>query len=133
MQSGLHTILIALCLSPIAACTTTAIPNQSGVATKTIDPSVPGPAAGLGIESQDILSMTDQMMRDMLVNPRLLNPAAGNAPRVIIDAEYFKNESSQPINRRLITDRLRIELSRAAQGRMRFVGRHVVDMVEHER
>ncbi|HAV70290.1 MAG TPA: penicillin-binding protein activator LpoB, partial [Alcanivorax sp.] len=54
-------------------------------------------------------------------------------PRIIIDNEYFKNESSSIINTNLLTDRLRVELNRAANGRMVFVGRHFADMVEKER
>lgn len=75
--------------------------------------------------------MTDKMMRDMLANPVL----AGRAPppRVIIDSQHFTNESSSRINKNMITDRLRIELSRAANGRMVFVGREHAAVVEDER
>jgi hypothetical protein len=36
-----------------------------------VDPSVPGPVSGVDIEGHDIVSMTDQMMRDMLAEPAL--------------------------------------------------------------
>jgi penicillin-binding protein activator len=75
--------------------------------------------------------MTDRMMRDMLANPLLANPA--RPPQVIVDGEYFSNESSQRINRNLIADRLRISLNRASQGRMVFVSRQSAGMVEQER
>jgi PBP1b-binding outer membrane lipoprotein LpoB len=71
------------------------------------------------------------MMRDMLTEPRLAN--ATTPPQVILDGEYFVNESSSRINRNQITDRLRIGLQRAAQGRMQFVGRHYANMVAAER
>src|SRR5690606_9027156 len=45
----------------------------------------------------------------------------------------FTNESSSRINKNMITDRLRIELQRAAQGRMVFIGREYSGMVEAER
>jgi PBP1b-binding outer membrane lipoprotein LpoB len=86
---------------------------------------------GIGMESQDIASMTDKMVGDMLATPALAGRKA--SPRVIIDSEYFKNESSTRINKNIITDRLRVELNRAANGRMIFVGRHYSDMVERER
>ncbi|MCG5495842.1 penicillin-binding protein activator LpoB [Ectothiorhodospira variabilis] len=75
--------------------------------------------------------MTDRMMRDMLSNPSV----AGQVPpaRVIVDADYLRNESSSRINRNIITDRLRVELNRAANGRIVFVGRHYSDMVAEER
>jgi PBP1b-binding outer membrane lipoprotein LpoB len=90
-----------------------------------------GRNAGIGMESQDIASMTDKMVGDMLATPALAGRKV--SPRVIIDSEYFRNESSTRINKNIITDRLRVELNRAANGRMIFVGRHYSDMVEGER
>ena len=113
----------------LSACQT--VQNTAGTPTTYTDPSQLGPVKGVGIESQDIISMTDQMMRDMLTEPRLAN--AATPPNVILDGEYFVNESSSRINRNQITDRLRIGLQRAAQGRMQFVGRHYANMVADER
>lgn len=108
-------------------------PNASGVRTAELNPAVAGPVQGIGIEGQDVVSMADQMMRDMLGSPRLTQPAQGKVPRVIVDAQYFANDSSQPINRNIITDRLRVSLNRAAGGRMQFIGRQYVGAVEAER
>lgn len=105
--------------------------NAPGRPVATIDPSSAGPVTGLGLEGQDIVAMSDQMMRDILNDPRLAN--AQRPPRVIVDSEYFLNESSQRINKNIITDRLRVGLNRASAGRMVFVGRHYADMVERER
>jgi len=123
--------LIVLAAALLGGCATSNVQNPQGIAPQVIDPAVRGPVGGIGIESQDIISMTDQMMRDMLANPRLARSAA--SPRVIIDAEYFANEGAQPINRNVITDRLRVSLNRASQGRLTFVGRQYAGMVQHER
>lgn len=96
-----------------------------------IDPSVRGPVAGLGIEQQDIVSMADRMVRDILANPTVANRAV--APRIIVDSTYFTNESMQRLNKNLITDRLRTSLNRASNGRMVFVARQNAAMVEEER
>jgi len=113
----------------LSACQT--VQNTAGTPTTYTDPGQLGPVKGVGIESQDIISMTDQMMRDMLTEPRLAN--AATPPNVILDGEYFINESSSRINRNQITDRLRVGLQRASQGRMQFVGRHYANMVADER
>mgnify|MGYP000435629612 CR=1 FL=1 len=105
--------------------------NVSGRPTVYSDPSTVGRISGVGIESQDITSMSDLMMRDILATPVLAGRT--NSPRVIVDSEYFVNESSSRINKNIITDRLRIQLNRAARGRMLFIGRHYSQMVEHER
>lgn len=107
------------------------VQNTAGTPTTYIDPGSSGVVRGVGIESQDVAAMTDQMMRDMLTEPRLAN--ASVPPNIIIDSEYFQNESSSRINKNIITDRLRVGLNRASQGRMQFVGRQYADMVQAER
>lgn len=136
-KSVVQRILIPSCIFLLLALVTACakhearVNNTEGRATVYQDVNSPGLVQGIGIESQDIVSMTDRMMRDMLANPVLAgrNPP----PRVIVDSEYFRNEGSTPINKNLITDRLRVELNRAASGRMLFIGRHYSDMVTKER
>lgn len=119
-----------LLLGGCATYSASTIENAPGSATVYEDPNSTGQLAGVGIESQDIRAMTDKMMRDMLTNPSLAG--AKTPPKVIIDAEFFRNESSSRINKNIITDRLRVDLNRAAQGRMVFVGRHYEGMVKEE-
>ncbi|MEZ5653250.1 MAG: penicillin-binding protein activator LpoB [Burkholderiaceae bacterium] len=95
-----------------------------------IEVSSKGSVAGVGVESSDVVRMTDAMMRDMLATPELSNRAS--PPRVIVDAEYFVNDSSQAINKRAITNRLRVALNRASKGRMTFIARNYTQMVSHE-
>jgi hypothetical protein len=95
------------------------------------DPRTPGLLTGVGIESQDIESMADEMARDLAATPQLMNHVS--PARVVIDAEYFRNESSSRVNKNLITDRLRVLLNRNAAGRIQFLGRSYADMTEKER
>ncbi|WPC72853.1 penicillin-binding protein activator LpoB [Vibrio porteresiae] len=114
----------------LSACS--GIDNSAGRATVYEDASGSSKmVSGVGIESQDIITVTDKMMRDMLRSPSLMQRTT--PPRVIIDSEYFTNESSSPVNKNLLTDRLRIGLNNAAAGKLIFVGRHFSDMVEKER
>jgi hypothetical protein len=115
----------------LAGCSSTTIDNSAGRATVYEDARSPGKVQGVGVESQDIMAVTDQMMRDMLSNPQLVGREV--APRIIIDSQYFTNESSSRINKNMLTDRLRINLNRASNGRLVFVGREYADMVEKER
>ncbi|WP_255835072.1 penicillin-binding protein activator LpoB [Kordiimonas sp. SCSIO 12603] len=123
-------MLTALC-GVLAACGGQAVHNSAGVATVSQDPSRTGAVAGVGIEGQDIQAMTDQMMRDMLTNPMLAN--AANPPAIIVDSGFFVNDSTQRMNKDLITNRLRVNLNRASMGRMVFVGRNYAGMVQQER
>lgn len=119
-------------ISTLAGCQTIpSLPNATGVSSMEVDPSRKGPVSGVGVESQDILAMTDQMMRDMLAEQ--IFAETGKRPRVIIDSQYFVNESSQAINKNLITQRLMVNLNRAARTRMQFVNRQNSAMIEQER
>lgn len=90
-----------------------------------------GVVAGVGVESQDVTAVTDAMVKDILATSEVVKRS--QAARVILDAAYFENESSQRINKNLLVDRLRINLQRAAQGKLQFVSRESADMVAQER
>jgi PBP1b-binding outer membrane lipoprotein LpoB len=90
-----------------------------------------GVVAGVGVESQDITSVTDVMLKDILATPEVVKRDL--AARVILDEAYFQNESSQRINKNLLVDRLRINLQRASKGKLLFVSRESADMVAAER
>lgn len=133
MTFALRTAATAVFASLVlAGCQTNPqLQNMSGVSATTVDPTRQGPVSGVGIEGSDIISMTDKMMRDILAEPVFRD--TGKRPRVVIDAEYFKNESSQAINKKLITQRLMVNLNRAARDRMQFINRQNSAMVEAER
>jgi penicillin-binding protein activator len=129
----LHLLTASLLLaSTLAGCQTNPpLQNATGVSSMEVDPSRKGPVSGVGVEGQDIIAMTDGMMRDMLAEQIFQD--TGKRPRVIIDSEYFVNESSQAINKNIITQRLMVNLNRAAKTRMQFINRQNTAMVERER
>ncbi|WP_051985964.1 penicillin-binding protein activator LpoB [Pseudidiomarina salinarum] len=130
-MNKLMILVAAVTATTLVGCAGTRIDNTAGRATVYEDARQPGKIQGVGVESQDIMAVTDQMMRDMLSNSMLVSREV--SPRVIIDSEYFTNESSSRINKNMLTDRLRINLNRAANGRLVFVGREYANMVEKER
>lgn len=117
-------------VQPAAAADRSKKPKEAS-ATIYRDVTSPDGVKGIGTESQDIVSMSDAMLRDLLTVPQLMN--AATPPRVVVDAQYFKNESSEIIDKSLITDRIRVGLNRAAGGRIKFIGRQYYEMVQLER
>lgn len=116
----------------LAACqTSSGTKEESGQATKYIDPGTGSKVSGVGIESQDIVSMTDEMMRDMMSYPVLASRQT--PPRVMLDSQYFVNESAQRINLSLIVNRLRTGLFRASRGRMEFISQEAAGLVAKQR
>lgn len=130
-------ILRTLCVVALAGLTGCAtmnpgLDNSAGRPTVYTDVNTTSSrVAGVGVESQDVVSMTDKMVRDILSTPQIAGRTV--APRVIIDSEYFTNESSSRLNKNVITERLRVELNRAAGGRIIFLARHYGNMVAKER
>ncbi|MCG8504824.1 MAG: penicillin-binding protein activator LpoB [Sphingomonadales bacterium] len=133
----LRTAAAVMLIGAVGACATTEttaerpVDNTAGRSTISQDPASQGRVAGIGIEGSDIVTMADRMVRDMLTSPVLAG--AQEPPQILIDASNFKNESSQRINKNAITDRLRVSLNRAANGRMSFVSRESMVAVHKER
>lgn len=124
---------LAIFLVLFSGCTTytSRIDNAPGRPTVYEDVSSPGLVQGVGIESQDIVSMTSVMVKDLLATPVIAG--RDRAPRIIVDSKYFENRSSNRIDKDIITSKLRTGLNRNSQGRMVFVGRENIGMVEEER
>lgn len=114
-------------LSVLAGCADTG----GGRAVTYQDVRSQGIVAGVGVESQDIVGVSDQMVRDLLATPAIMQ--APRVPRIIVDSEYFSNDSGQRLDKNMIIDRLRINLQRASAGRLLFVSRESAGMVEQER
>jgi hypothetical protein len=131
MNRYVRIVAVLSCLFLFLGCDPNSrLQNRPGGSSLQEDPKSPGTIQGAGIESHEIIGMTDQMMRDILATPAIMKHVS--PPRIVLDAEYFKNESSSFINKNMITDRLRIELNRAADKKLVFITRENLDMVESE-
>ena len=70
---------------------------------------------GLNIDSNAINNMAIQMTNDLLEIKQL------HRKRIIIDEKHFKNQSSNFIDKALITEKLRVGLMRSAKGKIIFI------------
>jgi hypothetical protein len=120
-----------IALLHLAACTSMPGVDESGARPRDIPIGTGGPVQGVGIAGRDIAAMTNQMARDLLSSVAVMGQ--GRVPRIIIDSSHFDIQGSQPLNRDLISQRLLVELNRAAAGRIAFVGRRHLGMVDEER
>jgi len=71
------------------------------------------------------------MARSIMNSPHVLK--SGGVPRIVLDEKYFRNETSQVIDKGLFTDYMRVDLQRSSNGRFVVLGRHYDEMVESER
>src|SRR5215471_10913563 len=84
-----------LAASLLAGCASSGVKNPSGVPVTQMRPDEQGFVAGTGVESQDLVVVTDKMARSILSIPQIAN--AQGVPRVVLDPVI--NESRFPINK----------------------------------
>jgi hypothetical protein len=122
-------------MAAVALASTFALPvhaeRKGGTQAMELDPNGRGAISGIGIESRDIDAMSDQVVRELMSRADLVGTA--QPPRVVVDSEGFRNDSTQRIDRNMITDALRASLNRAAAGRIRFISRESMALIMRER
>jgi PBP1b-binding outer membrane lipoprotein LpoB len=105
------------------------VQNPSGVPVTEMRPDERGFVAGTGVESQDLVVVTDKMARSILGIPQIAR--AATKPVIVIDPVV--NDTRFPINKDLFTDRIRIELNKHAIDRVTFLARDRMKALERER
>ncbi len=116
----LGTLLAAGCASGVH--------NPSGVAVTRVNPDEQGFVAGTGIESQDLIAVTDKMARSILATPELQK--AQGIPRIVLLP--VENQTRFAMNKELFLDRIRAQLNSKAQGKVRFLARERMEALEKE-
>src|SRR6516225_6694450 len=100
LASVVVTSLISGCAS------SSGVKNPSGVPVTQMRPDEQGFVTGTGVESQDLVAVTDKMARSILAIPQIAN--AQGVPCVVLDP--VKNETRFPINKEIFLTRIRTEL-----------------------
>jgi PBP1b-binding outer membrane lipoprotein LpoB len=113
----------------MTGCASTGVKNPSGVPVTEMRPDERGFVAGTGVESQDLVGVTDKMARSILGIPQLTR--VQGTPRIVLDP--VMNETRFPINKDMFLDRIRIQLNSKATGRVLFLARERMAALEKER
>jgi len=113
----------------VSGCASSGVKNPSGVPVTQMRPDEQGFVAGTGIESQDLVAVTDKMARSILGIPQIAN--AQGTPRIVL--EPVRNETRFPINKDMFLTRIRVELNKKATGKVLFLARENIATLEHER
>ena len=120
-------ILVAGLLA--GGCASTGVQNPSGVPVTQMNPDEQGFVAGTGIESQDLVGVTDKMARSVLSIPEIAN--ATKVPIILLDP--VENQTRFPINKDIFLTRIRSELNKKTRGKVSFVARDRMAALENER
>jgi hypothetical protein len=113
----------------IAGCASSGVQNPNGVPVTNMRPDERGFVAGTGVESQDLVAVTDKMARSILGTPQIAN--AVGTPCIVLDP--VKNETRFPINKDIFLTRIRAELSKQAAGKVSFIARDRMEALQRER
>ena len=125
-------LLAGAAVAPVffAGCETAqGVRNPSGTPVTEMRPDERGFVAGTGVESQDLVTVTDKMARSILGIPQIAR--ASVKPVIVIDPVV--NDTRFPINKDLFTDRIRIQLNKHAIDRVTFLARDRMKALERER
>jgi PBP1b-binding outer membrane lipoprotein LpoB len=112
-----------------AGCASEGVQNPSGVPVTEMKADERGFVAGTGVESQDMVAVTDKMARSIL-NVRQIANAQGT-PRIVL--EPVKNETRFAINKDIFLTRIRAQLNEKSQGKVIFLAREQMAALERER
>lgn len=121
------TAIVATALLGLVACTNVNSPN--GPSVTELRPDERGFVAGLGIESQDLVTISDKMARGILG----AEPIANAQGKPVIVLEPINNDTRFPIDKDIFLTRIRVSLSGNANGKIQFVAREHIDKLEAER
>jgi PBP1b-binding outer membrane lipoprotein LpoB len=109
--------------------TTEGVKNPSGVPVTEMRPDERGFVAGTGIESQDLVTVTDRMARSILGIPQIAR--AQVPPSVVL--EPVVNNTRFPINKDIFLTRIRTQLNSKSAGQVSFLDREMMKTLQRER
>ncbi|MDR2676338.1 MAG: penicillin-binding protein activator LpoB [Opitutaceae bacterium] len=113
----------------LSGCSTSkGVQYPSGVPVVEVNPDERGSVAGTGVESQDLVSVTDKMARSIVGIPQI--SAAATPPRIVLNP--VDNNTRFAINKDIFLTRIRIELNRKATGKVVFLARDQMAALERE-
>jgi penicillin-binding protein activator len=113
----------------LAGCASSGVKNPSGVPVTRMNADEQGFVAGTGVESQDLVAVTDKMSRSILGVPQI---ASATSPPVIV-LDPVENKTRFPINKDIFLTRIRSELNKKSMGKVTFLARDRMAALEKER
>ena len=130
MKSTITKLFLPLTLAAlVAGCASSGVKNPSGIGVTRMNADEQGFVAGTGVESQDLVAVTDKMARSILGIPRIAN--AATPPIIVLDP--VENKTRFPIDKDLFLTRLRSELIKKSGGKVTFLARERMAALEKER
>jgi len=126
LKSRLSTFALA---ALVTGCASRGVQNPSGVPVTQMKADEQGFVTGTGVESQDLVAVTDKMARSILSIPQIAN--ASQPPIIALDPVV--NNTRFPINKDIFNTRIRTELNKKSLGKVTFLARDRMAALDKER
>jgi PBP1b-binding outer membrane lipoprotein LpoB len=120
-------LFVGTALAAVLGCSN--INSTHGPSVTELRPGERGFVAGLGIESQDLVTISEKMARGILG----ADPIAKAEGKPVVVLEPINNDTRFPIDRDIFLMRIRVALTKNAAGKISFVARKRMDKLEKER
>ncbi len=104
------------------------VSQPAGIPAQQISVRDAGFVASTGIESQDLVAVTDDMARSLLAIPQITNTVG--TPCIVLDP--IENKTRFPIDKDIFLTRIQDELIRTAGGRISFLARDRMNALQRE-
>jgi len=112
----------------LCGCASSGVRNPSGNGVTVLKADEQGFVAGTGVESQDIVSVTDKMARSILETQQIQR--AQGQPRVVLLP--IENNTRFAINKDMLLTRVRARLNSQTRGKVVFLARERMAALEKE-
>jgi penicillin-binding protein activator len=130
MKSTITKLLLPFTLTAlVAGCASSGVKNPSGIGVTRMNADEQGFVAGTGVESQDLVAVTDKMARSILGIPQIAS--APTPPIIVLDP--VDNQTRFPINKDIFLTRIRTQLNSKSAGKVTFLARDRMAALEKER
>src|SRR5687767_15997382 len=111
MYQRIGLLSVAVSAALLGGCASSGVKNPSGVPVTEMKADERGFVVGTGVESQDLVAVTDKMARSILSTPQIAN--ARGTPSIVI--EPVVNDTRFPIRQDIFTTRIRTQLNTQAR------------------
>lgn len=128
-KKWLQTVGLLLPAIWISGCATSGVQNPRGTEVTELKADERGFVTGTGIESQDLVAISDQIARQLMLTPEIMN---ATSPPLIV-TENLINETRFHINKEIFLSRIRAQVNRQTRGKVRFLARRRMDVLETEK
>jgi PBP1b-binding outer membrane lipoprotein LpoB len=126
---GIRSLGLIGAVALLAGCASSGVRNPSGTPVTEMKADERGFVAGTGVESQDLVAVTDKMSRGILGLDRISK--AATPPNIVL--EPVVNDTRFPINKDIFLTRIRASLNSKAQGKVIFLAREQMAALQKER